>query len=135
MSVERWDPEKHASLMESWLEARGQPVARGVLDVYPRNGVLVDGSLLLFLYMTDAPGVAYLDNAVGKPGRSAEQVRESCRKAASALLNVARESGVRVVMATTRHQNLIAGCHDAGFTSADEGLTFLAKPITVKDPK
>lgn len=105
--IARWDPEKHMSLLGSWLRARGQADGAGWAEMYPPFGLVVDDIAIGFLYRTDAAHIAWLDGVVTDPASTKEQRAEALSKLIPALYAEADRQGIRLVFATTSAPSLV----------------------------
>lgn len=68
--IEKYEHEKHYSLVERWLLARGmKPQSK---ELFSNEGTVVNGNAIGFLFVTNSKQ-AYIDNFVSNPGASKEE--------------------------------------------------------------
>lgn len=126
MNVVAWDPEKHRATLDRWAKERRLGPDAGPPDLYPTTGAVTD-TAICFIYFTDAPGRAYLDDLITDPKAMPEARREGTRTVFRALLREAALRGVRVVLAATRHGMPMFELEQLGFRRTESGLTWLVR--------
>jgi hypothetical protein len=127
MLVERFMPERHLRIVETWLTARGFSIRAGEAGFYPPTGFLVGRMVCGFVYLTNAPKVGYIDNVISDPRVPRGRRREALESLCSELLREANEKGVELLYANTSHRSLIDICKSRGFVPYGDGFTCLVR--------
>lgn len=125
--IEAWNPEKHLPLVRQWLVDSGTTADEGPSDLYPETGFVVDDCAAAFLYLTNARGVAYLDNLVTDPKASPRRRRAAIKTLCESLVKKADDCGVRLVWCLTPVAGLEPILRESGFGLLDVGYGCFAR--------
>ncbi len=116
MTLEPWDHEKHRTLLNAWGRARGLWLDVGPAEAYPPTGYCADSIAIGFMFLTNAPGVAYLDMFVTSPDTTREQRHEAIGAILDRFDVDAAAAGVRVLCAMTARPTLCELLSARGFS-------------------
>ena len=123
--IEAWDPAKHMQLVTRWHRERGYPKPEPWM--FPKHGAVCDKIICAFLYLTDS-GMAYIDNCVSDPDVKGK--RTQAAELSAYLVSVAKELGVKLVMAGTSAPVLCEALKDNNFKTLYGNVTWLCKGIS-----
>lgn len=122
-----WKPDEHLPLLRSWLHARGLEIDHGGSSLYPKTGFVAGNCAVAFLYLTNAPGVAYLDGLVTDPAAPVKLRLRAVEALCRALCEVADSRGVKVVWCMTPVEGLEPVLRRSGFQLLDAGFACFAR--------
>jgi len=113
-----------------WLHGHGHP---GIPPtILPKLGVVVTADeqpvAMLFLYMDNSCGVAFLEHAVTAPGTSLAAARAAMRAATGYLEDQAHSFGYIIICATTLPA-VARTLSDCGYNMNKEGMTTTYKVL------
>ena len=126
MSVVAWDPSAHLPLIGQWLDGWGLEYVSDA-SLYPPTGYVVDGCAAGFIYSTNAPGLAFIDNLVTDPKAAPRDRYVAICRLTTALLELADGMGVKLIMGTSNIRGVIRICESQGFKVYDKGYELIAR--------
>ena len=126
MSVEKWDPDIHLPLVCKWLSGWGLEHIVDP-DMYPPTGFVVDDCAAGFIYSTNAPSVAYIDNLITDSSANPRIRYSAIGRLTQALLQMADDMGIRLIMGTSNIRGVIRICEARGFKVYDKGYELIAR--------
>lgn len=99
--------------INNWLRARGDKNLD--LDFLPPQGFIVPGVAAGFLMTTNA-NIAFLEHFVSNSAAKREERADALDQIAKILIRAAEGSGIRMIMAITKHPNIVALCEKYNFS-------------------
>lgn len=127
MRVERWNPAIHLELLSEWLRGRDQAPGAGEPGLYPPTGFVVERCAVGFLYVTNAPLVAYMDGVVTDPSSSMRQRFHAIDRLCAELLKEADRCGIELVFVSTNVKGLIDICKRNGCVTYATGFECMVR--------
>lgn len=114
MVVERWDPERHRTVVLGWLRAHGIDLSKFDDRMLPQTGFVVDGCAVGFMYHTDSQ-LAFFDAIATDPTAPSSRRHAALDRLITALRDEARRSGYTAIAGTPSRPSLIARFARHGF--------------------
>ncbi len=108
--------------IKKWFERRGMHCPE--IDLFSKNGLIVDDVAAGFLYSTDS-GVCFLENFITNPDSNKKERLMALDLIAQDLCSLAEDLGFKLIFGFSTYPGIVKLAHSLYFNSLESGSYFV----------